>query len=257
MFWQFNYLYAIFLWHFSGVAQICLHTCTHKHKRKHTHSTCTHTHSQQTHTLASFISFQSLPLCNCATIIFAPQIHFRLRSFHFECARLCMCVCVCVECVYAQQSPANFVRFIYAHCATALHTSWRSRRTEMNFHGNFIKTNHASPPTIYLPIHLFSLRHQPVPILICVPRTLWPLPPSSPSLGLIEDCRLNCETNVLPHARTRRRGSMAFSIVGHVVWPLFSAPHSGRYLGTRVLSLTVEEEEEAALAKERKTRSAH
>lgn len=41
---------------------------------------------------------------------------------------------------------------------------------------------------------------------------------------------------------------MAFSIVGHVVWPLFSAPHSGRYLGTRVLSLTVEEEEEAALA---------
>lgn len=222
----------------------------------HTHTTLVHTHTHSKHTHLHLLFHFSL--CLCATV----QQSFLRRKFISACARFtwsvhgCVCVCVCVVCVYAQQSPANFVRFIYAHCATALHTSWRSRRTEMNFHGNFIKTNHASPPTIYLPIHLFSLRHQPVPILICVPRTLWPLPPSSPSLGLIEDCRLNCERNVLPHARTRRRGSMAFSIVGHVVWPLFSAPHSGRYLGTRVLSLTVEEEE-AALAKERKTRSAH
>lgn len=136
LFWQFNFLYAIFLWHFSGVAQIRLHTCTHKHTDTiHVHMN-TYTHSQQTHThtrIFYFISvFVFVQLCNnhfCAA-----------NSFPLALVSLEVCTCVCA-CVYAQQSPANFVGFIYAQCATALHTSWHSRRTEMNFHGNFTKTN--------------------------------------------------------------------------------------------------------------------
>lgn len=145
LFWQFNFLYAIFLWHFSGVAQIRLHTCTHKHTD--TKHVCVYIHTYtlvaNTHTLAAnththtrifyFISvFVFVQLCNnhfCAA-----------NSFPLALVSLEVCTCVCA-CVYAQQSPANFVGFIYAQCATALHTSWRSRRTEMNFHGNFTKTN--------------------------------------------------------------------------------------------------------------------
>lgn len=120
-------------------------THMHAQAQAHRHNTWTYVH---THTHSHFLFHFSL--CLCATV----QQSFLRRKFISACARFTWSVHVCA-CVYAQQSLANFVGFIYAQCATALHTSWRSRRTEMNFHGNFTKTNPLNPqftyPSTYFP----------------------------------------------------------------------------------------------------------
>lgn len=107
------------------------------------------------------------------------------------------------------------MRFIYAHSATALHTSWRSRRTKMNFHGNFIKT-----PS---PIYLLSLRPRAATILICCPRTLQPHistpPPPYAWLKFVDWIVKQMSFHTL-FVLGRVASS---SIVGHVVWALFSA----------------------------------
>lgn len=94
LFWQFNFLYAIFLWHFSSVAQIRLHTCT--------HNTQAHKHIEHTHTfIFYFISvFAFVQLCNnhfCAANSFPlALVSLRVRDCTWVCVRVCAGgVCMC------------------------------------------------------------------------------------------------------------------------------------------------------------------